>query len=100
MRVTNRSHRGEPISGGRSLAAAQVEEAERRGVNAWCETGSTILLRFEVPIFAMPNIPTWQALILMAVVILIMVFFPPLLSQIIFGALMLYILYRVVTNYD
>ena len=62
--------------------------------------GSTILRRCEVPIFAMPNIPAWQALILMAVVILIMVFFPPLLSQIIFGALMLYILYRVVTNYD
>jgi hypothetical protein len=53
-----------------------------------------------VPIFAMPNIPTWQALILMAVVILTMVFFPPRLSQIIFGALMLYILYRVVANYD
>ena len=53
-----------------------------------------------MPIFAMPNIPTGQALVLMAVVILIMVFLPPLLSQIIFGALMLYILYRVVTNYD
>jgi hypothetical protein len=36
----------------------------------------------------------------MAVVILIMMFVPPLLSQIIFGTLMLYILYRVVTNYD
>jgi hypothetical protein len=68
--------------------------------NGWCEKGSTILPRCEVPIFAMPNIPTGQALVLMAVVILIMVFFPPLLSQIIFGALMLYILYRVVTNYD
>ena len=54
----------------------------------------------EVPIFAMPNIPTGQALILMAVVMLIMVFFPPFLSQITFGALMLYILYRVVTNYN
>jgi len=77
-----------------------MEEAERRGVNAWCEKGRTILRRCEVPIFAMPNIPTWQALVLMAVVILIMLFSPPLLSQIIFGALMLYILYRVVTNYD
>lgn len=85
---------------GRSLAAVQAEEAERRGVNAWSEKGSRILRRFEVPIFAMPNIPTWQALILMAVVILIMIFSPPLLSQIIFGALMLYIIYRVVTNYD
>jgi len=53
-----------------------------------------------VPVFAMPNIPTGQALVLVAVVILIMVFFPPRLSQIIFGALMLYILYRVVANYD
>jgi hypothetical protein len=78
----------------------QVEGAERRGVNAWREKGSTILRRYEVPIFAMPNIPTGQALILMAIVILIMAFSPPLLSQIIFGALMLYILYRVVTNYD
>jgi hypothetical protein len=52
----------------------------------------------EVPIFAMPNIPTGQALVLVAVVILIMAFFPPRLSQIIFGALMLYILYRVVAN--
>jgi hypothetical protein len=77
-----------------------MEEAERRGANAWCEKGSTILRRCEVPIFAMSNIPTGQALILMAVVILIMVFFPPFLSQITFGALMLYILYRVVTNYN
>ena len=53
-----------------------------------------------MPIFAMPNISTWQALILMAVVILIMAFSPPLLSQIIFGALILFILYRVVTNYN
>lgn len=52
-----------------------------------------------MPIFAMPNIPTGQALILMGVVILIMVFFPQLFSQIIFGALILFILYRVVTNY-
>ena len=77
-----------------------MEEAERRGVNASWEKRSTILPRCEVPIFAMPNIPTGQALVLMAVVILIMAFLPPLLSQIIFGALMLYILYRVVTNYD
>jgi hypothetical protein len=48
----------------------------------------------------MPNIPTGQALVLMAVVILIMAFLPPLLSQIIFGGLVLYIFYRVVTNYD
>jgi hypothetical protein len=79
---------------------SQVEEAEREGVNASCEKRSTILPRCEVPIFAMPNIPTGQALVLMAVVILIMVFLPPLLSQIIFGGLILYIFYRVVTNYD
>lgn len=51
-------------------------------------------------VFAMPNIPTWQALVLMALVVLVLVFFPPLVSQIIFGALMIYILYKVVTNYD
>jgi hypothetical protein len=46
----------------------------------------------------MPNVPTGQALILGALVILVIVFLPPLISQIIFGALMLYILYRVVAN--
>ena len=53
-----------------------------------------------MPVFAMPNIPTWQALTLMTAVILIMVFFPPLISQIIVGALVLYILYKIVTNFD
>jgi hypothetical protein len=53
-----------------------------------------------MPVFAMPNIPTWQALALMAIIVLILVFFPPLVSQIIFGALILYILYKIVTNYD
>jgi hypothetical protein len=53
-----------------------------------------------VPIFAMPNISTGHALVLMALVVLVMVFFPPLVSQIVFGSLILYILYRVVTNYD
>jgi hypothetical protein len=48
----------------------------------------------------MPNIPTWQALVLMAIIVLMLLFFPPLISQIIFGALILYIIYKVVTNYD
>jgi len=51
-----------------------------------------------VPIFAMPSIPPWKALVLIAVVILIMLFSPPILSSVIFGALTLYILFRVVTD--
>ena len=59
---------------------------------------STILRRYEVPIFAMPSIPPWKALVVIAVVILTMLYFPPILSSLIFGALMLYILFRVVTD--
>jgi hypothetical protein len=44
-----------------------------------------------MPVFATPNIPTGQALVLMALVVLVMLFFPPLISQVIFGALILYI---------
>jgi hypothetical protein len=54
--------------------------------------------RWEMPIFGIPSIPPWKAVVLLALVVLIMVFFPPLLTSVMFGVLIVYIFFRLVTG--
>jgi hypothetical protein len=75
----------------------QPELHERISVSFWHDWDavrirSIIPRRCEVPIFTIPSIPPWKALIGVAVVILIMVLFRHLFLRSSFGALMLYIL--------